>query len=87
VIALAKKKKKKKQQKPVMPKGIMTAAQVYAEMQRLCDAIETAVLITLNKEFGFGAKRKQRFMDAFHREMHAYLMEQERQRMKQQAKL
>lgn len=71
--------KKKKQQNDKR----ITVNQAYKQMQRMCEQLETVVLQTLNKEFGFGELRKERFMSAFHREMNVYLMQQEKELRRQ----
>jgi hypothetical protein len=74
VIALPKKKKKKRPQK----ENKITMNQAYNRMNEMCEQLEGVVLHTLHKEFGFGDKRKERFMIAFKREMNAHLLEEER---------
>ncbi|MBM7717162.1 putative Fe-S cluster-containing radical SAM superfamily enzyme [Bacillus thermophilus] len=70
--------KKKKKRKPQRPDKRMTMNQVYKAMNQMCEEIEHVVLVTLNKEFGFGEKRKARFMEAFRREMNIHLLQQEK---------
>lgn len=73
------KKKKKNQVKD----NKLTINQTMKAMNDMCYQLENIVLLTLNKEFGFGDKRKEKFMKAFKQEMNRYLLQEELKLRKQ----